>query len=31
MEIIMKKVKMVVWVLITAFVIVLIYQNQEFF
>ena len=31
MEIIMKKVKMAVWVLIIAFVIVLIYQNQEFF
>ncbi len=31
MEINMKKVKMAVWVLIIAFVIVLIYQNQEFF
>ena len=31
MEITMKKVKTAVWVLIIAFVIVLIYQNQEFF
>ena len=31
MEIIMKKVKMAVWALIIAFVIVLIYQNQAFF
>jgi uncharacterized integral membrane protein len=31
MEIIMKKVKTAVWVLIIVFVIVLIYQNQQFF
>lgn len=31
MEITMKKVKTAVWVLIITFVIVLIYQNQEFF
>ena len=31
MEIIMKKVKTAVWVLIIIFVVVLIYQNQQFF